>query len=246
MADMLFVRDISAPLEMSTETIKLAPIRAKAAGGGATGAVTVHLQDGFHYEAELDVDGVDVKTMLQEAKSTAAMAGTLKAETTFEGTGPLATMKARGNAQIVDCRIEDLKMMALLSRLLKVPELANPEFEECRVEFTLAKSVLSTPTVSLTGEAMQLTGKGKLNLVRSTLDYDMELALSEKLFAKITAKELRPAFKKRDDGFSVVAFRVFGTTEEPQTDLLQRIGKAAATKAIGDQVNKLLGGKKLF
>jgi hypothetical protein len=74
----------------------------------------------------------------------------------------------------------------------------------------------------------------------------MELALSEKLFAKITAKELRPAFKKREDGFSVVAFRVFGTTEDPQTDLLKRIGTAAATKAVEDQVNKLLGGKKLF
>ena len=176
----------------------------------------------------------------------AAVAGTLKAETSFEGTGPLPTMKARGNAQVVDCRIEDSKMMALLSRLLKVPELANPEFEECLVEFTLAKSVLSTPTVSLKGQAMQLAGKGKLNLINSTLDYDMELALSEKLFAKITAKELRPAFKKRDDGFSVVAFRVFGTTEDPQTDLLKRIGTAAATKAVGDQVNKLLGGKKLF
>jgi uncharacterized protein involved in outer membrane biogenesis len=246
LADMLFVRDISAPLEMSTETVKLAPIRAKVAGGGATGSVTVHLQDGFRYEAALDVDDVDVKTMLQEAKSAAAMSGTLKAETSFEGTGPLPTMKARGNAQVVDCRVEDSKTLALLSRLLKVPELANPEFEECRVEFTLARSTLSTPTVSLKGQAMQLTGKGTLNLVRSTLDYDMELALSEKLFAKITAKELRPAFKKREDGFSVVAFRVFGTTEDPQTDLLKRIGTAAATKAVEDKVNKLLGGKKLF
>jgi hypothetical protein len=246
LADMLFVRGISAPLEMSAETVNLAPIQAKVAGGDATGSVTVHLQDGFHYEAALDVDDVDVKTMLQEAKSTAAMSGTLKAETSFEGTGPLPTMKARGNARVVDCRVEDSKTLALLSTLLKVPELANPEFEECLVEFTLARSVLSTPTVSLKGQAMQLTGEGTLNLVRSTLDYDMELALSEKLFAKITAKELRPAFKKRDDGFSVVAFRVFGTTEDPKTDLLKRIGTAAATKAVEDKVNKLLGGKKLF
>ena len=57
-------------------------------------------EDGFRYEAALDVDGVDVKTMLQEAKSTAAMSGTLKAETSFEGTGPLPTMKAQGSAQV--------------------------------------------------------------------------------------------------------------------------------------------------
>jgi hypothetical protein len=74
----------------------------------------------------------------------------------------------------------------------------------------------------------------------------MEMALAEELLAKIGVKELREAFVKRDDGFSVVKFRVFGTTEEPKTDLLQRVGKAAATKAVKDQVNKLLGDKKLF
>jgi hypothetical protein len=246
LADMLFVRDVSAPLEMSTETVELDPIEARVAGGGATGGVTVHLQDGFRYEATLNVDGVDVKTLLQEAKSAAAVSGKLQAETSFEGTGPLSTMKARGSAQVVDCRIEDSKTLALLSTVLKVPELARPEFEECLVDFTLQKNVLSTPRLILKGHAMQLSGKGTLNLVRSTLDYDMELALSEKLFAKITMKELRPAFKKRADGFSTVEFRVFGTTEEPQTDLLQRIGKAAATKAVKDKVNDLLGGKKLF
>jgi hypothetical protein len=246
LADMLFVRDVSAPLEMSSQTVELDPIEARVAGGGATGGVTVHLQDGFRYEASLNVDGVDVKTLLQEAKSTAAVSGKLQAETSFEGTGPLSTMKARGNAHVVDCRIEDSKTLALLSTVLKVPELASPEFEECLVDFTLQRNVLSTPRLSLKGQAMQLSGKGTLNLVHSTLDYDMELALSEKLFAKITRKELRPAFKKRDDGFSTVEFRVFGTTEEPKTDLLQRIGKAAATKAVKDKVNELLGGKKLF
>jgi len=129
---------------------------------------------------------------------------------------------------------------------VKVPDLAEPEFKECLVEFTLAGTVLSTPTVSLKGQALQLTGGGKLNLVSSTLDYDMQLALSERLFKKVTVKQLRAAFTQREDGFWVVDFRLFGTTEEPETDLLQRIGRAAATKAVGDQVNKLLGGKKLF
>jgi hypothetical protein len=158
-------------------------------------------------------------------------------------------MKAQGNAEIVDCKVEDSKMLALLSTVTKVPELASPEFDECLIEFTLAKNVVTTPTVSLKGKAIQLTGEGKLNLVSSvssTLDYDMEMALAEELLAKIGVKELREAFVKRDDGFSVVKFRVYGTTEEPQTDLLQRIGKAAATKAVKDQVNKLLGDKKLF
>ena len=245
MADMLFIRDISAPLEMSRESVKLAPLEAKVAGGKATGGVTTHLQDGFRFEMALNLDGVDVKTLLQEAQSAATVAGTLQAETSFEGTGPLPTMTGKGHAEVVDCRIEDSKMMALLSTVMKVPELANPEFEQCRVEFTLAKSVLSTPMVSLKGKALQLTGEGTVNLVSSKIDYDMELALAEELLEKIPTQQLRAAFKKRDDGLSVVAFKVFGTTEAPQTDLMSRIGKAAATEAAKDQVNKLLG-RKLF
>lgn len=245
MADMLFVRDVSAPLDMSKESVKLAHIEANVAGGKATGSVIAHLQDGFRYEVALNLDGVDVKTLLKEAQSAATVAGTLQAETSFEGTGPLPTMTAKGHGEVTDCRIEDSKMMALLSTVMKVPELANPEFEQCRVEFTMAKSVLSTPVVSLKGRAIQLTGEGTLNLVSSKVAYDMELALAEELLAKIPMQELRAAFKKRDDGFSVVAFKVFGTSEKPQTDLLNRIGKAAATEAAKDQVNKLLK-KKLF
>jgi len=245
MADMLFIRDISAPLEMSRESVKLAPLEAKVAGGKATGGVTTHLQDGFRFEMALNLDGVDVKTLLQEAQSAATVAGTLQAETSFEGTGPLPTMTGQGHAEVVDCRIEDSDMMALLSTVMKVPELANPEFEQCRVEFALAKSVLSTPMVSLKGKALQLTGEGTVHLVSSKIDYDMELALAEELLEKIPMQQLRAAFKKRDDGLSVVAFKLFGTTEAPQTDLMSRIGKAAATEAAKDQVNKLLG-RKLF
>jgi hypothetical protein len=244
LADMLFVRDISAPLEMSTETVTLSPIQGSVAGGSASGNVTVHLQDGFRFETTLNVDGVDVKTLLQEAQSPGRVAGTLQAETSFQGTGPLPTMTGQGFGQVVDCRIEDSKVLALLSRLLKVPELASPEFDECRVDFTLANSVLSTPRLSLMGKAMQLSGQGKVNLVHSTIDYDLKLALAEALLAKIPVQELRAAFKPREDGLSEVAFRAYGPMDAPETDLMSRIGKAAATEAVKDQANKIL--KKLF
>jgi uncharacterized protein involved in outer membrane biogenesis len=244
LADMLFVRDISSPLEMTTEMVALSPIQGSVAGGKANGAVTVHLKDGFRFETTLDVDGVDVKTLLQEAQAPGRVAGTLQAETSFEGTGPLSTMTGKGFGQVVDCRIEDSKVLALLSKALNVPELASPEFEECRVDFTLANNILSTPKLNLKGEAMQLAGAGKVNLVHSTIDYDLKLALAESLLAKIPVQELRAAFKPRDDGLSEVAFRAYGPMDAPQTDLMSRIGKAAATEAVKDQANKLL--KKIF
>jgi hypothetical protein len=128
--------------------------------------------------------------------------------------------------------------------VLKVPELASPEFQECRIEYSLANNVVSTPVLSLKSKAMEVTGQGTLNLVHSTLDYDLELALAETLLEKIPIQELRAAFKPREDGLSVVAFKAYGTTEDPETDLMSRVGKAAATEAAKDQVNKLL--RKVF
>jgi uncharacterized protein YhdP len=241
---LLFVRDVSAPISVSKEELSLAPIRARVAGGRATGDLKVRLKD-FRYETHLDVEGASVKTLLQEAQSAAGITGTLQGQATFAGEGGLPTMTGRGQATIADCRVEHARVLALLSTVLQVEELANPDFEECRTEFELAGTRLSTPVLSLKGPAIQLSGKGRMNLETLAIDYAMSLALSPKLLAKVTRPELRPAFKERGDGFSAVDFRVYGTTLEPQTDLLARVGKAAATQAAKDQVNKLFK-KKIF
>ena len=241
---MFFVRDISAPLEMSTETVKLEPVEGKMAGGTAAGGVTVYLKDGFRYAAHLDVEGVDLKALLQEAQAGAMMTGRLKAQTRLEGTGPLPALQARGSVEVVDCQVENSRMLATVSTLLKVPELATPKFEECLVEYTLEGYRLRTPKVSLKSRPMQVSARGTVNLASSAIDYDVNLALAETLLAKIPLRELRAAFKERGDGLSAMDFRVYGTTEDPQTDMLARVGQAAATEVIKDQANKLL--KKIF
>ncbi len=244
MADVLFVRGIEAPLTMSKEQVQLSPVEGQVAGGTARGEMTTHLQDGFRYEGELDLTGVSVKTLLEEAQSNLRVSGTLQGSLSFEGTGPMSTLKANGHAEVDDCRVEDSKMLAVLSRVLKVPELASPDFEDCRIEYSLANNVLSTPVVSLKGQAMEVTGRGRVNLLRSTLDYDLNLALTEALLNKITVPQLRGAFEPRGDGFSEIAFRAYGTTDAPETDILTRVGRAAAEDVVKDQANKLL--KRIF
>jgi hypothetical protein len=95
----------------------------------------------------------------------------------------------------------------------------------------------------MTGDAVRLAGKGVLDLDTSALDYQMTLALAPRLFAKITRPELRGAFATRGDGFAAIDFRLFGTTLAPKTDLLTRVGKAAATEAAKQGINRLLKQK---
>jgi hypothetical protein len=243
LADLLFVRGIRSPLAMSKEAVRLAPVRGRVAGGEVTGDVTLHLRGGFRYVAHLEVRGAEVKTLLSEAKSAGGLTGTLAAKATFEGRGGLPTLKGHGQGTVTDCRVDQGRTLALLAGLLQVPELASPDFDECRVEFTQAGARLSTPVLSLKGDAVRLTGRGTLDLETSGLDYQMTLALAPKLFAKVTRPELRPAFKPAADGFSAIDFRLYGTTLAPQTDLLSLIGKAAATEAAKEQLNKLFKRK---
>ena len=241
--DLLFLRAIRAPLSLSKETVKLTPIRAEVARGRATGDVTVYMKGGFRYVANLEVKGVDMSTLLAEAKSAGGVAGTLAAKATFEGSGGLTTMKGRGQGTVTGCRVEHGRTLSLLASILQVPELGSPDFDECRAEFTQSGSRVSTPVLLLTGEAVQLRGAGTVDLETSGLDYRMTLALAPGLYAKVTRPELRPAFKDRGDGYSAIDFRLFGTTSEPQTDLLSRVAKAAAADAVKKGIDSLFKKK---
>jgi uncharacterized protein involved in outer membrane biogenesis len=243
LADLLFLRSVRAPLVLSKETVKLAPIRGKVAGGDVTGDVTVHLKRGFRYVANLEAKGVEVSTLLAEAKSGGGVAGELQAKATFEGTGGLDTMRGRGQGSVTGCRVEHGRTFALLASILQVPELVSPDFDECRVEFVQTGRRLSTPVVQLDGKSVQLRGQGTMDLATGGLDYQMSLALAPKLLAKVTRPELRPAFKDRGDGFSAADFHLYGTTSAPQTDLLSRVAKAAATDAVKKQLDRLFKSK---
>jgi hypothetical protein len=135
--------------------------------------------------------------------------------------------------------VEDSRTLALLAGVLQVPELASPDFDDCRAEFVQSAYRVSTPVVLLSGKAVQLRGAGAVDLRTDGLDYQMNLALAPHLFAKVTRRELRPAFKPRTDGFSTIDFHLYGTTAAPQTDLLSRIAKGAAEDAAKKQLERL-------
>lgn len=245
LARRLFVRDVRSPLSLSRKTVALVPARGRLAGGQVTGDLTIHLEKGVRWDANLDVKDADVKTLMAEAGSAGGLAGALAAKATLSGSGGLPSLRGRGQGTVGACRAENARALALLAGILRLPELADPSFHECRFEFLLTGSRLATPAVSLRGHAVRLTGRGTVDLETSGLDYQLRLALAPRLFAKITRPEVRAAFQPADDGFAAVDFRLHGTTVAPKTDLASRLGKAAATAAAKEQVNKLLG-RKIF
>jgi hypothetical protein len=243
-SDLLLVRDVRSPLVLSREAVRLSPVRGAVAGGEAEGEVTVRLAGGFRWNARLSVKRARVETLLAEAGAAGGLAGALAGTASFEGTGGAATVTGRGQATVEDCRAENARLLAVVAAALQVPEVARADFEECRVEFTQRGTRVTTPVLSLRGEAVRLSGKGTVDLSTSALDYQMTLGLSPRLHAKLLRPELRAAFKDRGDSYPAMDFRVTGTTTDPKTDILLRLGRAAATEAAKGQIDRLL--KKVF
>jgi hypothetical protein len=136
------------------------------------------------------------------------------------------------------------RILAVVAATLQVPELAQPDFDDCRVEFSMARSRVDMPVVSLKSAAIQLSGAGSLNLNDNALAYDMTLALDRRLLGRIPMKEIRAAFRDDGNGLAAIDFKVSGTSAAPRTDLLARIGKAGATEVVKGFLGKLFGGKK--
>ena len=245
LANALFLRGVRAPLTLTPQRMSLSPLDAKLAGGAVTGEIRVDFKPDMRYTLQLEATGARVATLLKEAGSAGTLTGTLKATARIEGTGGVITVKGRGHAEIKDCRWPKAPLFGVLAGLLLLPELADPRFDECRVEFAVAKAQARTPVVSFKGPALQLTGRGVTHLVTSVVDYDLTLALSPGLLAKIPGATVRAAFKARPDGFGTIDFKVTGTTASPKTDLASRFGKAVVIEAAKEGLlGKLFGRKK--
>jgi uncharacterized protein involved in outer membrane biogenesis len=238
LAGRLFLRRVSAPLELTKHKARLAPIRGTLADGAASGALELDLASGFRYKLSLEVDGARVDRLLEEAGGR-GLSGSLLAKASFEGSGGLPTVAGRGSARVDDCQVRGSKVLSMLAATLQLSELAAPDFDDCRAEFTLARGRAETTLLNLKGPAVQLTGRGTSNLLTRALDYDMTLALSQTLLGRIPVKEMRAAFRDRGDSFSTLDFKVSGTTDAPRTDIASRIAKAGAVEALKGALGKL-------
>lgn len=244
LANALFLRSVQAPLKLTKERMSLSPLEARLGGGAVTGEIRVDFKPDMRYALQIAASGASVATLLKEAGSVGTLTGTLQAKAKIEGTGGVMTVKGAGHAEIKDCRWPKAPLFGVLAGLLQIPELADPRFDDCRVEFTLGGGQARTPVVSFKGPALELTGQGITNLVTSALDYDLNLALSPGLLAKVPAGPTRAAFTTRPDGFGTIAFKVTGVSAAPKTDLASRFGKAVAIEAAKEGLGRFFHPKK--
>ena len=235
-ADMMFLRKVATPLTITTDELKLSSLSGKLANGNVSGDITLKLTGGFKYLLNLKVVNGDMDTLLQEAAvSKRIISGKLQADAKIEGSGGLPTMKGGGQLQIVDGMLIKVPAQDIIATLLQVPELKQLQFQECRIEFTMADNVMQTPVISLKAPHIQVTGKGSIALEDYALNHELTLAIDKSLLDKVP-KEVRKIFKERADGYLTIDFKVWGPYDKPKTDLTERLVKGA----VGGLLEKFL------
>jgi AsmA protein len=123
--DVLFVKNVRAPLSMSKEKLTLSPIKGDVAGGGISGDLNVDLK-GFRYTTQMTLKGASVKTLLEEARTTPFVTGTLSAAARFDGSGGLPTMRARAARHLLLPRAEQQGARACSRRCSSYPSSPTP------------------------------------------------------------------------------------------------------------------------
>ena len=229
---------------MSRKGLRLEPIKARLAEGRVAGTIHLDLQPDLRWAMDLKVEDAAVATLLKEAGLAPSTSGSLHAVATLSGTGGAPTARGKGKAEVANCKVSEHPVLMALSGVLQLPELRAPRFDECRMEFEVGGGVVRTTVLRLKGPTLELTGKGTYGLGTSALAYDMTLALSKELLARVPGNTTRAAFKKRDDGFGTLDFGVTGTAAAPKVDLLTRFGASLATEAAKEGIRKLFSKKK--
>lgn len=149
-----------------------------------------------------------------------------------------------GRGEIAHYRARTSPLFSAVARALQLPELAHPEVEKGEVGFALAGVRLETSPLRLKGAGFELSGRGVTLLDSRSLDYDLALALSPSLLARIPVGAMRAAFRDRGDGFATLDFAATGTADAPRTDIAMRLARRTAVEAAREGLGRLLRGER--
>jgi uncharacterized protein involved in outer membrane biogenesis len=222
-ANSLFLRQVAAPVALTPEAIKLAPLTGKIADGEITGEAGLA---GSKYSVDLTVKNADVVKLIQEAGVAKKVfsSGKLQVNTALTGTGGLSTMAGSGKIEITGGQLVDVPVLNLIATLLQISALKDLRFDECRLEYTIADNVMQTPVVSVKSPQVQITGKGSVSLEDYSLNHNLTLALAKEALAN-APDFVRQSFVQREDGWYTIEFRVWGPYDSPKEDLSKRLAK---------------------
>jgi len=234
-ASNLHITDFSTPFNYRQGALDAKPLDASAFGGKIAGGY----QMGNAGPSVLDLNGkgfdVAQLTAATISKSSAKLSGSLDLQSKWRG-AETGDPNGEGDAQLINGKLEGVKILHELSQILKIKELDAPVITKAQTHFVVQNRQTKFIGLQLDSPIFQITGDGTIDF-NGNLDANLVLILTRDAMAKMP-KEAAASFVQQQDGTGSIAFEVTGTTSNPQTDLAARL--LLQNTQIQNAINKAL------
>ncbi len=236
---------VRTPFNYTPEILDLPQISGTLGGGPISGS--------FHLKAKepkspfalgLKFDGVDLSRVANQAgwgegQASGALGGTLDLQGDFT-----RFARAEGSAQLAlrNGRFKEFSYFEMIGNALQIKQLSDLRLKDSFAEARIADEKVNFESVTLDASDLSLTAKGVAR-------FDGKLDLAARLIAQnALIKQLpglvRDNFSAGDGDTRYIDFKIYGKTEKPKTDLLDKIVGQKLEAQFDDLVNGIFGIKK--
>ena len=171
---------------------------------------------------DLNGKGFDVAqlTAATTSNSSAKLSGSLDVQSKWHGVES-GIIDGEGDAQLTNGKLEGVKILHDLSRILKVNELSAPVITKAQAHFVVKDGQTNFIGLQLNSPIFQITGDGTVGF-DGQLNASLVLILTSDAMAKLPTAAAA-SFVQKQDGTGSIAFQVTGTTSKPETDLPEKL-----------------------
>jgi uncharacterized protein involved in outer membrane biogenesis len=231
----LHVTSFSTPFSYRQGALDAKPFDATAFGGLIAGGY--QMGNSGPSVLDLNAKGFDVAqlTAATVSNSSAKLSGSLDLQSKWRG-AETGDPNGEGDAQLINGKLEGVKILQDLSGILKIKELNAPVITQAKTHFVVQNRQTKFIGLQLNSPIFQITGDGTVDF-NGNLNANLVLILTRDSMAKLP-NEAAASFVQQQDGTGSIAFTVTGTTANPQTDLATRL--LMQNTQIKNAINKAL------
>jgi hypothetical protein len=216
------ITGFKSPVSYRAGQLLAQPFAASVFGGNLAGDYTLGGVGADSSLLTLNAKGVDMVQMNNALRSgtSAKLTGLLDVQSKWRGV-ETGVAVGEGEAQLTNGRLEGVRILHDLAKVLRVKELDTPSITQAKTHFVVANRRTQFTGLQIDSVGFQMTGSGVIAF-DGGLDADMVLALSRGSMGKLP-KEASIFFIQQPDGSGSIAYHLSGTVANPQTDLVTRL-----------------------
>ena len=233
----LLLRSMRGQFLWREETITVPSLTAQLCGGNAEATLRLERpKEAPIFDATVVLKDLSISEIARVAGvPDLPLVGKLQAQVRLQGTlAAVGTPNGLGQIKVRDGRFVRAPGLAQLAGLLNRPEFYDLPLTACEADFTLQANRLELSRIMVSSAEIDLTGTGWLNFEGRTQELQLKLGIAPALAATLPPG-LFEGLPRRTTGWVEIPFKIWGSLDHPQNDLVARFA-ALQMRAIGGTI----------